>query len=372
MAIYLYCPNCKIGSLLASRKCRKCGVPFPREGKKYRVVVSVDRNRATKVVDNLTIARELEAAMKADMIRDLHGIGAKKKTPTLGDVWKRFLPWAQENKKTWRCDLWNYQKHIEPRFKDKCLDKISPFDLEKLKIELSKVPLAPATVKHQLVLIRRLYSVARRWGIYTGPDPCQNVDMPHLDNQVTEFLTDDETERLIAVLDEWPFREEAAFIRFVLLTGLRNSEACRLRWADLDLDRGLATLVNPKGKKTTTIPISSAAVDVLRTLDVRAEFVFPGKGGKQRAKFRRPWLRIRKAAGLPHDFRIHGLRHNFASALVSSGVDLITVKELLTHKDISTTQRYAHLAPSAVRDAAEKSAKILTGSKRADVIDITK
>lgn len=160
--------------------------------------------------------------------------------------------------------------------------------------------------------------------------------MPRLDNQVTEFLSDAELERLIEVLDTWPFREEAAFVKFVLLAGVRNSEACRLRWSDLDLDRGLATLTTPKGGKTVTIPIS-------------------------------------KAAGLPDDFRLHGLRHHFASALVSNGVDLAVVKkELLTHKDISTTQRYAHLAPSAVRDATEKSAKILTGTKKAEVVELKK
>ena len=68
----------------------------------------------------------------------------------------------------------------------------------------------------------------------------------------------------------------------------------------------------------------------------------------------------RKAAGLPADFRFHGLRHHFASALVSNGVDLSVVSALLTHKDMGTTQRYAHLAPGVVKAAAQKSADILT------------
>jgi integrase len=378
MAIYLHCPACKSRSPLSSRSCQKCKAPFPREGRRYRVEVSVDRNRATKVVDNLSIARELEAAMKANLLRDAHGLGAKKKAPSLGAVWNRYIEWARENKKTWQCDEWNYRRHIAHRFKDRTLDRLSAFDLEKLKSDLARTPTkrgesyAPATIKHQLVLIRRLYSVARKWGMYSGPDPFPNVEMPRLDNQVTEFLENAELERLLEVLDTWPFKEEAAFVKFVLLTGVRNSEACRLRWRDIDFERGLATLITPKGKKTVTIPISQAAVNLLRTLEPRAENVFPGRNDGQRSKFRKPWIRIRKAAGLPDDFRLHGLRHHFASALVSNGVDLAVVKELLTHKDISTTQRYAHLAPSAVRDAAEKSAKILTGTKKADVIELKK
>jgi len=69
---------------------------------------------------------------------------------------------------------------------------------------------------------------------------------------------------------------------------------------------------------------------------------------------------IRKATGLPDDFRFHGLRRHFASMLVSSGIDLTVVRELLTHKDMTATQRYARLRPDAVREAAQKSGDLLT------------
>jgi len=76
-----------------------------------------------------------------------------------------------------------------------------------------------------------------------------------------------------------------------------------------------------------------------------SKFVFPGRGGKKRTECKRPLLRIRKKAGLPDDFRIlQGLRHVYASMLVSSGkVDLETLQSLLTHKSPLMTQRYAHL-----------------------------
>ncbi|MBF0552811.1 MAG: tyrosine-type recombinase/integrase [Deltaproteobacteria bacterium] len=57
---------------------------------------------------------------------------------------------------------------------------------------------------------------------------------------------------------------------------------------------------------------------------------------------------MRKAAGLPDNFRVHGLRHNFAGRLVSNGVDFYTVGCLLTHKQTSTTARYAHLSDQRV------------------------
>lgn len=71
--------------------------------------------RATRVVDNLTVAGSTEAAMKGDMVRGEDEIDRSVKlTPTLGELWAKYLPWAKEHKKTWDDDMFNYQKHLEP------------------------------------------------------------------------------------------------------------------------------------------------------------------------------------------------------------------------------------------------------------------
>ena len=89
--------------------------------------------------------------------------------------------------------------------------------------------------------------------------------------------------------------------------------------------------------------------------------MFPGRGGKQRTEIRRPIDRIRKAAGLPPDFRpLHGLRHTYASMLASSGqVDLYTLQKLLTHKSAAMTQRYAHLRDEALHRASDVAGDLL-------------
>jgi integrase len=167
--------------------------------------------------------------------------------------------------------------------------------------------------------------------------------MPRVDNQVTEFMTDEELSRLIEVLDNRPFDDSAAFVKFALATGLRRGEFFKLRWEHVDFDRGLVTLVDPKGTKTQTIPVSSQALEVLQSVDCTSDFVFPGRNGQQRTHFKGPWLKIRKPAGLSEGFRFHGLRHNFASAMISKGVDLAVVGKLLSHNQAQTTMRYAHL-----------------------------
>jgi integrase len=83
--------------------------------------------------------------------------------------------------------------------------------------------------------------------------------------------------------------------------------------------------------------------------------VFPGKNGGERKDIKRQVNRIKKAAGLPKDFRpLHGLRHVYASMLASSGqVDMYTLQKLLTHKSPQMTQRYAHLRDETLKAAAE-------------------
>ena len=129
MAIQIFCTSCKTSNGLDAKKCSKCGTAFTRD-KKYRVCVSNKGKRVTRVVDNLTIAREVEAAFKGDLVRDEFEIAdhrAQEKPLTLADVWDKYLPWAKEHKKSWRDDLYYYQKHIEPRFASKALSDISGF-----------------------------------------------------------------------------------------------------------------------------------------------------------------------------------------------------------------------------------------------------
>jgi integrase len=373
MTIQIFCTKCKSTYDLDAKSCSKCRATFGRDNK-YRVCVSVKGKRVTRVVDNYTLATNVEAAIKGDLVRGEFGIKQEQKTPTLGEVWAKYLPWAKEHKKSWHSDLWYYQRHLEPRFSKKSLDAISPIDIEQMKTELRKgvskrgKPFAAATIKHQLVIIRRLYNLARKWNLYDGKNPIESVSMPKVDNQKTEFLTDEELTRLLDTLKTWPFRDTVAFIKFALFTGLRQGDLFKLTWDDVDFERGIITLRDPKSGKTENIPVSMEALDVLKALDVVSSFVFPGKSGKMRTNFNGPWQRIRKAANLPAGFRLHGLRHHFDSTLVSAGVDLLVVQKLLTHKDAKTTARYAHLAPGALRDAALKSGELLTPKSTSNVI----
>lgn len=369
MAINVRCQKCSADMSLNSKKCNQCGTPVPKN-KKYRVIVRVNGKRVCKTVNNLELAKDIEGKLKVDIARDEFDIQKKKPAPTLDDVWEHFLPWAKANKKTWKTDLYLYTKHLKPEFDRKRMDKITQLDIEGLIVNLKKSKsklgrsYRPATIKHILILFKHLFSKSKKWGLYQGENPFTRVDLSDdlkkLNNKINEHFNDDELERLNAALDGWHDRMSACFIKFLLLTGLRRGELFKLQWSHIDLVKKTVLLKDPKGIEDQILPLSVKALDILNEIpkEYDTPWIFYGKDGKQRTDFKGPWHRIRKAAELPEGFRLHGLRHHFASALVSNGISLYTVQKLLCHKDAKTTMRYADLADKTLREAVNLSDRL--------------
>ena len=154
-----------------------------------------------------------------------------------------------------------------------------------------------------------------------------------------------------------------------LFTGMRRGELLKLQWADIDFDRGFISIKDPKGVQNATIPLSESVRQILKNLTQgESPYIFPGKDGKKRHDIRRGANRIKKAAGLPTDFRpLQGLRHVYASMLASSGeVDMYTLQKLLTHKSPIMTQRYAHLRDDTLRKASTLAGNIIEQASKAD------
>ncbi|MFZ2632726.1 MAG: tyrosine-type recombinase/integrase [Desulfosalsimonadaceae bacterium] len=325
---------------------------------------------------SLEIAKEIETTISSDILRGKFDIYQRKKENTMDDLFQRYLPYAKDNKKTWADDESIYRRIIQPVFGKKRLSEITPFQLEAFKADLKKrtnrygKAYAPQTIKNVLVLIKRFYNVAEKWGVYTGKKPMNRVDLPKIDNQKVAFLTSEQTGRLLKTLDSWPDVDARDFIKLAMLTGLRRGEIVKLKFEQVDFENGMVKLLNPKGGKTVSIPISDEAMQIIRRRAMMAQLesdpVFPGRSKNKPYLITTKWQTLRKAAGL-EGFRFHDLRHNFASQLVSNGVSLNVVMKLLTHKNFNTTMKYAHLKPEIVKAAAEQSAGIITNTG-ADVI----
>ena len=161
------------------------------------------------------------------------------------------------------------------------------------------------------------------------------------------------------------------------LTGARSSGITGLKWSQVDFDQGFLRLDKSKTGKSIR-PLSGVALQFLRDWPREHKtWVFPAAtGGSAFQGIQKDWRAIRQEAGIEdlrihdlriHDLRIHDLRHSFASFGVAAGLSLPVIGALLGHKDVSTTQRYAHLANDSARRAATSVADMVANAMGMDV-----
>lgn len=240
------------------------------------------------------------------------------------------------------------------------VDRLTTADVARLHASWRDTP---TRANRALALLSHLLAVAERWRLRSGPNPCRHVER-YREAKRKRYLSPAELARLgtaIAASEENP--HALAAIRLLILTGAREGEILSARWDHVDLDAGLLVLDDSKtGAKVVHLP--SAAVRLLRDLDhVKGNpHVIPGRvrgrpfGGSSLGHV---WERVRKEAGLK-DVRLHDLRHTFASVVAGGGGSLPIIGALLGHTQPATTARYAHLAASPLREAAEAAGQVLT------------
>ncbi len=243
-------------------------------------------------------------------------------------------------------DIYRFKNYLEKEFANITPSCVIQDDIERFKHNLQNRELKPATIRHVLELLRRLANFAAKNNLCSGLS--FKIQMPKVENYKTEELTNAQLQKLMQVLEEESDIQVSNLVRLALYTGMRRGELFNLNWGDIDFYNKTITVISDNKGDQPTIPLNEMAEKVLvehAHTEKGSKFVFPGRGGKKRTECKRPLLRIREKAGLPDDFRIlQGLRHVYASMLVSSGkVDLETLQTLLTHKSPLMTQRYAHL-----------------------------
>jgi integrase len=261
---------------------------------------------------------------------------------TFVDFAKEYMVYAKANKRSWLRDHTSLT-HLLPVFGARKLGDITMHAIEAYKIQrLEKVK--PATVNRELVLMKHMFNLAIAWGKATA-NPVKGIRLLRETALPERILTREEITKVLAVCSDY-FRP---IVLTALHTGMRKGEILGLKWAQVDLEARVITILFSKSGRIRKIPINAVLYDVLIGLKEKSvsEYVFTCRRTKlPPGEIRTAWLTTLRKSGIIH-CRFHDLRHTFASHLVASGVDIVTVKELLGHADIKMTMRYAHSAPAS-------------------------
>lgn len=174
------------------------------------------------------------------------------------------------------------------------------------------------------------------------------VDFPHKKqvSKTPRLLSDTDVHKLIAAFGEW----DKPLAEFVAVTGCRISEATNLTWNNLAGNR--VTFVDTKERKDKVVYIPQALAKKIVAAKTHPTIVFPNRAGKQRGgELCKLIERAATRAGLPH-VHWHMLRHSAATRMVLSA-PLPVVQTILGHRNISTTQRYIHIAGEQLQTVAK-------------------
>jgi integrase/recombinase XerD len=237
--------------------------------------------------------------------------------------------------------------------KKKYIEAITRSDVDDYKIARSREtvgdtrrPVSASTINFEITVLRTLfYYFIRERGIEME-NPCARfkalrAERERLKRRPPTYSPAD-LDKIFAACDS----TERAMFATLYLTGLRKDELAYLTWNDLDFKSATLRLTAkdgfaPKDYEEREIPMPRDLVAILKKLPRSSTWVFPSRKGKRlgRNEMLRRLKAVAKRAGV-RNATLHRFRHTYATRLLESGSDIVTVQHLLGHSDLDTTRRY--------------------------------
>ena len=270
---------------------------------------------------------------------------------TFGQIAADALAYSKRNKRSYRTDVPRFAR-LKKWFGSSVADQITPREIEnRLASVASDEKWAASTFNHY----RSLMSLTYRLGILNRKattNPARSVTHRREDNNRVRFLTEEEEKKLRKAIEtKWP--SHVAEFDLAINTGLRKGSQYDLTWDMVDWKSRMLNISRTKNDEALHVPLNDAALAALKT-------VFERGGGRGRV-FRssktgeplenaRHWFDDALVDAKLKNFHWHDLRHTFASRLRMKGAPLEDIADLLGHKSLTMTRRYAHLGPNRLHE----------------------
>ncbi len=297
-------------------------------------------------------AKELEDAERYKARQRQNGILADEtKKITLEFMMNKYVKVSEANNKCpEKAKI--YRRYILDFFgKSKDINKIKPSDIEKFKLYYLEEGRSKATVNRYVAGLKRAYNIliADELIFY---NPCHKVKMFEEDNRRYRYLSREEWEILKKYLNPVALN----IVTVALQTGFRKQNVLQLRWEQIDFNLRTIELLKSenKGKKKIITPMTQTLYELLKSLNPKSSgyvFINPDTG-KPYTDIKKSFKNALDKAGIK-DFKFHDLRRTVGTWLLSGGVDIRTVQNILAHSEVRTTERYLSLTPEQNKKAMD-------------------
>jgi integrase len=309
---------------------------------------------------------------------------APSDVPTFGEFLKNdYEKWVSEYRKSWESTMYMLKSNFDFLL-DTPMDKITIDQVEQWRTKRKKSGLKSSSLNRRVTALKAAINWAVKREIIES-NPLAKLERLSERDIVTKvrYLSDEERERLMAALDEREDEMRRArtshgdlnetreyepvsqfmkgefvdhlkpLVLLALSTGVRRNGLLSLEWGDVNLAERtlLVRAATSKNERQYYVPLNDLAYETISVWRRQSRRTSPGslvfpspQTGEIMDNCNTAWENLLKRAEI-ENFRWHDMRHDFASQLVMSGVDLNTVRELLGHADLKMTLRYAHLAP---------------------------
>ena len=270
---------------------------------------------------------------------------------TLEELFDMFMErYSKRTKKSWKYDEREIPKHLGCWFNRK-ISTITKPQIQKLHEKIS-IENGMYQANRTLERLKSMYNRAIDWG-WEGTNPCNGIKK-NKEVKRDRFLRPDELPRFFTALQNETNEVARNYIWMLLLTGARKTNVLAMRWEEIDFALGMWRIPDTKNGEPVNIPLVSAAIELLNSIERKNEWVFPSpilpNGHLQDPK--KAWNRILTEANIS-DLRIHDIRRTLGSYQAIMGTSLNIIGKSLGHKSQASTQIYARLTTDPVRKSME-------------------